>query len=138
MPDVRVTDQPLSLENLADSVRRSGAGAIVTFQGTTRGVDSLEYEAYAEMAERKIAVIVADAIGRHGLEAAAAQHRTGSVPLGEPSVIVAAAAAHRREAFAGASEMIDRIKAETPIWKKEHSSAGEHWVEGTEASRKRL
>ena len=136
MPDVCVTDQPLSLQSLADSVRRPGAGAIVTFQGATRAVDSLEYEAYAEMAERKIAAIVADAIGRHGLEAATAQHRTGSVPLGEPSVIVAAAAAHRHEAFAGAREMIDRIKAETPIWKKERSAAGEHWMEGTEAPKK--
>jgi molybdopterin synthase catalytic subunit len=138
MPEGRVTAEPLSLERLARSVSRPGAGAVVTFQGTTRDVDSLDYEAYAEMAEQKIDAIVGEAIECHGLEAAAAQHRVGSVPLGEPSVIVAASAAHRGEAFAAARELIDRIKAEVPIWKKEVSGATEHWVEGTEAPKKPL
>ena len=61
---------------------------------------------------------------RHGLEAAAAEHRVGAVPLGEPSVIVAVSAAHREEAFAGAREAIDRIKAEAPIWKREVDGTG--------------
>jgi molybdopterin synthase catalytic subunit len=126
----RVTEAPLSLERLAALVARPAAGAIVTFQGTTRDVDRLEYEAYREMAEERIAAIVADAIARHGLEAAAAEHRVGAVPLGEASVAVAAAAAHREEAFAGAREIIDRIKAEAPIWKKEVDVEGERWVEG--------
>ena len=67
----------------------------------------------------RIAAILADCVAAHGLEAAAAEHRTGTVPLGEPSVIVAVSAAHRGEAFAGAREAIDRIKAEAPIWKRE-------------------
>ena len=57
-------------------------------------------------------------------EAAAAEHRVGTVPLGEPSVVVAVSAAHRGEAFAGAREAIDRIKAEAPIWKKEVEAGG--------------
>jgi molybdopterin synthase catalytic subunit len=132
-PRVRVTDEQLSLERLADLVRRDSAGAIVTFQGTTRDVDRLEYEAYREMAEERMTAIVTEAIDRHDLEAAAAEHRVGTVERGVPSVIVAVAAAHREEAFAGAREIIDRIKSETPIWKKEVEGADERWVEGTRA-----
>jgi molybdopterin synthase catalytic subunit len=132
-PHVRVTDEPLSLERLAALVGAPAAGAIVTFQGTTRDVERLEYEAYREMAEEKMTAIVVEAIERHGLEAAAAEHRVGSVPLGEASVAVAASAAHRGEAFAGAREIIDRIKAEAPIWKKEIEGAGERWVPGRRA-----
>jgi molybdopterin synthase catalytic subunit len=127
----RVTGEPLSLDALVRMVGRPGAGAIVTFQGTTRDVDSLEYEAYREMAEERIAAIVSEAITRHGLQAAAAEHRVGTVALGEASVAVAASAAHRREAFEGAREIIDRIKAEAPIWKKEVEGGNERWVEGT-------
>jgi molybdopterin synthase catalytic subunit len=126
----RVTAEPLSLERLAKLVGRAAAGAIVTFQGTTRDVERLEYEAYREMAEERMTMIVADAIERHGLEAAAAEHRIGTVPLGEASVAVAVSAAHRAEAFAGAREIIDRIKAEAPIWKKEVDAGSERWVDG--------
>jgi molybdopterin synthase catalytic subunit len=129
----RVTADPLSVERLAGLVSRPGAGAVVTFQGTTRDVDRLEYEAYREMAQDRIAEIVGDAIERHGLEAAAAEHRVGSVRLEEASVIVAVSAAHRAEAFAAAREIIDRIKAEAPIWKKEVERGEERWVEGTRA-----
>jgi molybdopterin synthase catalytic subunit len=79
------------------------------------------------MAAERIDRIVAEAIERHGLSAAAADHRIGRVPLSEPSVVVAASAPHRGEAFAGAREIIDRIKAEAPIWKKEEGE----WVAGT-------
>jgi len=127
-PHVRVTDQPLSAEAVSKAVGRPGAGAIVSFQGTTREVARLEYEAYVEMAEERIASILADCIDRHGLEAAAAEHRIGSVPLGEPSVVVAVSAGHREEAFAGAREAIDRIKAEAPIWKTEVEGSGESEV----------
>jgi molybdopterin synthase catalytic subunit len=127
---VRVTEEPLLVEPLAAMVGAPGAGAVVTFQGTTRDVDRLEYEAYREMAEERMARIVAEAVERHGLEGAAAEHRIGTVPLGESSVLVAASAAHRGEAFEGAREIIDRIKAEAPIWKKEVEGTGERWVDG--------
>jgi molybdopterin synthase catalytic subunit/molybdopterin converting factor small subunit len=126
-----VVATPLSLERLAGLVVRDGAGAVVTFQGITREVDRLEYEAYSEMAERRIARILSELHRRHRLEAIAAEHRTGPVSLGEPSVVVAASAAHRPEAFAAASEAIDRIKAEVPIWKREVEGEEGRWVEGT-------
>jgi molybdopterin converting factor subunit 1 len=116
---VRVTDEPLSLDPLIERVRDPRAGAVVTFSGVTRDVAQLDYEAYVEMAERKLAQIVEAAIERHGLCAAAAEHRIGVVALSEPSVTVAASAPHRGEAFAGAREIIDEIKAQAPIWKKE-------------------
>jgi MoaE-MoaD fusion protein len=128
---VRITDGPLSLGSLAGLVSRPEAGAIVTFQGTTRDVSHLEYEAYREMAEERIAEILRECVERYGLAAAAAEHRIGSVPLGESSVIVSVSAPHREEAFSGARKAIDRIKAEAPIWKREVDAAGSRWVEGT-------
>ena len=127
----RVVDGPLAVAELTEAVGRPGAGAIVSFQGTTRDVDRLDYEAYREMAEERMAEILRDCVERHGLEAAAAEHRVGAVPLGEASVAIAVSAAHRGEAFAGAREAIDRIKAEAPIWKKEVEGGEERWVEGT-------
>ena len=131
---IRITEGPLSLESLAGIVSRPEAGAIVSFQGTTRDVARLDYEAYREMAEERIEEILRECVKRHGLAAAAAEHRIGSVPLGESSVIVSVSAPHRDEAFSGAREAIDRIKAEAPIWKREIESDGGgeagRWVEG--------
>jgi molybdopterin synthase catalytic subunit len=114
-----IVDEPLSLDAVAARVRDPRAGAVVTFSGVTRDVEHLDYDGYTEMAAERIERIVAEAIERHGLCAAAADHRLGRVALGEPSVVVAASAPHRPEAFAGAREIIDRIKAEAPIWKRE-------------------
>ena len=127
----RVSGEPLSLDSLAQRVRDPRAGAVITFSGVTRDVDRLEYHAYTEMAEERMAVIAGEALERHGLCAAAVEHRVGDVPLSEPSVIVAVSAPHRGEAFAGAREIIDRVKAEAPIWKKEIEGADERWVKGT-------
>jgi molybdopterin synthase catalytic subunit len=129
-----VTKEALSSERLSRFVSDRRAGAIVTFQGVTREVARLDYEAYREMAEERIAAILIDAAERHGLLAVAAEHRVGCVALGEPGVVVAVSAGHRGEAFEGAREAIDRIKAEAPIWKRELDAADEGtWVEGAAA-----
>jgi molybdopterin converting factor subunit 1 len=127
----RVTDQPLSLDGLAARVANPAAGAIVTFQGVTREVERLDYEAYAEMATEVIEQIVAATVERHGICAAAAEHRVGPVALGEPSVAVAVSAPHRGEAFAAAREIIDAIKTQAPIWKREVEGDRTRWVDGT-------
>jgi molybdopterin synthase catalytic subunit len=130
----RVSEEPLSADRLSCLVADPAAGAIVCFQGVTREVARLDYEAYREMAEERIAAILAECAARHGLLAAAAEHRIGAVPLGEPGVVVAVSAGHREEAFAGAREAIDRIKAEAPIWKKEVDGDGVgEWVDGEPA-----
>src|SRR4051812_1228411 len=123
----RVTSEPLSLDALVARVRDARAGAVVTFAGVTREVDHLDYEAYAEMAEAELARIAAAALERHGLCAVAVEHRVGVVALSEPSVLIAASAPHRAEAFAGAREVIDEVKARAPIWKREEGK----WVSGT-------
>ena len=132
-PHVRVTAEPIVAARVTDLVRRPSAGAIVTFEGTVRDVEFLDYEAYREMAEEMMAEIVSDCIERHGLEAAAAEHRVGRVGLGEPGVVVAVAAAHRAAAFAGGREVIDRIKAQAPIWKQELDGGEARWVPSEEA-----
>jgi MoaE-MoaD fusion protein len=123
---VRITDQPLALDALAARVSDPRAGAVVTFTGVTRDVSHLDYEAYVAMAERELRAIVQAAIDRHGLCAAAAEHRIGRVPLSEASVAVAASAPHRAQAFDGAREIIDEIKARAPIFKREEG----RWIEG--------
>jgi molybdopterin synthase catalytic subunit len=126
-----VTGEPLDLAALAAAVRDPRAGAVVLFEGVTREVDELHYEAYAEMAQERIAAIAAEEAERHGLCGVAVAHRTGRVPLSEPSVIVAVSAPHRGEAFTGGRAVIDRVKAEAPIWKQEVTEAGTRRVEGT-------
>ncbi|MSX03291.1 MAG: hypothetical protein F2813_09070 [Actinobacteria bacterium] len=132
---VALSDEPLSLDALVERVRDPRAGAVVSFSGVTREVESLDYEVYAEMALEKMAAIVQAAVERHGLCAAAAEHRVGVVPLSEASVIVAASAPHRAEAFAGAREIIDELKACTPIWKVELEGAERRRVEGEQPKR---
>jgi len=128
----RVTSEPLELGASAAAVRDPAAGAVVVFEGVTREVPELDYEAYAEMAEEKLRAIGEEVAAAHGCCAVAIEHRTGTVALSEPSVVVAASAPHRGEAFAGARALIDRVKAEAPIWKVEVTASGERTrVEGT-------
>jgi molybdopterin synthase catalytic subunit len=128
---VEVTGRALDLAAVSAAVRDARAGAIVCFEGVTREVDALDYEAYAEMAEPRLRAIAAEEAARHGLCAVAVEHRTGAVALGEPSVIVSASAPHRAEAFAGARAIIDRVKAEAPIWKVEVTPGERRRVPGT-------
>jgi molybdopterin synthase catalytic subunit len=128
---VAVTGDPLDLAAVAAAVRDPRAGGVVCFEGVTREVEALDYEAYVQMALERLRAIGSEEAARHGLCAVALLHRTGRVPLSEPSVIVAASAPHRGEAFAGARALIDRVKAEAPIWKVELTPQGARRVEGT-------
>jgi len=111
-------------------------GAIVTFQGVvrnnTRGRATLrlEYECYEPMAIRKMAEIGREIAGQFAVSRVAMIHRLGRMEIGEASVVVLAAAPHRRPAFDAALEGINRLKKTVPIWKKEFFADGETWVEG--------
>ena len=127
----RLTAESIAIDPLAAAVRDARAGAVVIFEGVTREVPQLEYEAYAEMAEPRMRAIAAEEAARHGLCAVAVEHRVGAVALSDASVIVAVSAPHRGEAFAGARAVIDRIKAEAPVWKQELTDEGPRRVDGT-------
>lgn len=132
---VTVSDVPIDPAALVTAVSTPHSGAVVTFLGTVRdhsegrqGVTHLEYEAYREHVEPKIAEIVAEARNKWPLDLVAAVHRVGSLPVGEVSVGVAVSSAHRANAFPAARYVIDELKARAPIWKKEHWSGGAEWV----------
>jgi molybdopterin synthase catalytic subunit/molybdopterin converting factor small subunit len=127
-----VTGADLDVDAVRRLVADPSTGGTVVFVGTTRDVPSLEYEAYVDMARQQIALLAAAAVADHNLAAVAVAHRTGTVALGEPSIVVAASAAHRGEAFAGARQLLDAVKSQAPIWKREHPEEGPpEWVAGT-------
>jgi molybdopterin synthase catalytic subunit len=138
---VEITPAPLSLDALSRLVASPAAGAIVTFVGTTRDVfqgkpvDRLEYECYAPMAVKKLRELCAMARGRWSLTKLAVAHRTGTVRVGESSVVIAASSAHRADALEATRWMIDELKATVPIWKKEFFEGGEVWKENEEQRR---
>ncbi len=132
---VQVGPEPIDPAAVARSVADPASGATVLFLGTVRdhspgreGVTHLEYEAYREVVEEKIAAIVAEARERWPILRAAALHRVGELGIGEVSVAVAVSAAHRADAFPAARHLIDELKARAPIWKKEHWPGGAEWV----------
>ena len=129
-----VTEQPLSLDEAVRAVGTDEAGAVATFSGTARvqsrgrRVLYLDYEAYEPMADAMLAELAAELRGRHGLTGIAIHHRVGRVGIGEPSVVIAASAPHRAEAFAACREAIETLKTSIPLWKKEVYVGGEEWI----------
>ncbi len=130
----RLSSEPLSLDAVVDEVRDDRAGAIATFVGTTR-VESrgrtvlhLDYEAYAEMAEKVMAEIADRLKRRYDLCEIAIHHRTGRVDIGEASVVIAVSAPHRQDALAACKDAIDTLKEQVPLWKKEFYEGGEEWI----------
>ena len=126
----------LDLKALADRVAAPAAGAVATFTGAVRdhhagkAVSHLEYEAYVPMAEKTIAEIAARAAARWELLGIAIEHRTGELQIGDAAVVIAVSAAHRGEAFEALRYLIDTLKEEVPIWKRETGPDGTHWIEG--------
>ena len=129
-----LVDGPVGAAAHVAKIRRGDCGGLCVFEGSTRSpsdgkvVQRLEYEAWTDRAETQLARIAAEAVRRWDLGGAVAVHSTGEVPIGESSVVVAAAAAHRDAAFAAARWMIDTLQAEAAVWKKEVFDDGEAWV----------
>jgi len=133
LPRVLLTAAPLSLDAAVQAVSGPGRGGVVTFTGMVRdhsrgrAVLRLEYEAYAAMAEPALAQICAQAHARFDAQVAI-HHRVGTLTVGEVAVVIAAAAAHRAPAFDACRFAIEALKRDVPIWKKELTADGEHWV----------
>jgi molybdopterin synthase catalytic subunit len=135
---VRVVPDPISAEDALGFVADAGAGGTCVFVGTVRdhspagGVDGLTYEAWEELALRRLEGIADEAFATWPVRKMALLHRTGDLAIGEISVVVAVSAEHRAEAFDACRHGIERLKEDVPIWKKEHLHAGEsHWVMGS-------
>ncbi len=129
-----ITDQPLSLDAVVQAVSAKGQGGVVTFTGAVRDhnrgkqVLRLEYESYGEMALKVLEQIRAEAAQRWPGSALAIHHRVGVLQPGELAVVIAAAAAHRAEAFDACRYAIEQLKSRAPIWKKEVYPDGDSWV----------
>ena len=139
----RIVDNTIRVDVLYDDVLKDRHGAVATFAGVVRDhsgnkkTQYLEYEAYAPMAEKKMAQIGAEVSEKWGVEDIAILHRIGRLEIGEISVLIAVASPHRLEAIQACHYAIDRLKEIVPIWKKEVGADGEYWVEGpTNASEK--
>ncbi len=128
---IQLTDKPINTAALLDGVRHPGAGAVVLFLGTTRELTdgrhttALDYEAYPEMAERRLAEVQAEARRRWPVIECSIVHRLGRVPPTEASVAIAVSTPHRNDAFAAGQWLIDSLKRDVPIWKREQ------WADGT-------
>ena len=131
---IELTEKTLDSEKITDKVRRDTNGAIVTFLGTTRDnfegktVMTLEYEAFDEMAVKKLEEVRQELMAEFGLEQIAISHRIGIVGIGEISLVIAVGSPHRKEAFNACHKAVDRIKEVVPIWKKEVYEDGSRWV----------
>jgi molybdopterin synthase catalytic subunit len=131
-----LTAEPLDARLLEERVAWPGAGAILTFAGVGRDefggrrVRGLQYEAYAEMAVPAMREVAEEVERRWPGVRVAMAHRTGSVGIGEASVIIAVSAPHREEAYQASRAAIDALKARVPIWKKELYADGSAWLDG--------
>jgi molybdopterin synthase catalytic subunit len=128
---IQLTTKPIDAARLLDEATSPQAGAVVLFLGTTRELTNgrrtvtLDYEAYGPMAERKLVELEAEARRRWPMVECFIVHRVGCVPLGEASVAIVVSTAHRADAFAAGQWLIDTLKQDVPIWKREQ------WADGT-------
>ena len=135
---VRITSEPLRLEEAASFVADPAAGATCVFAGTVRNrseagdVRGLIYEAWEELAGRRLREVAGEMCSIWPVRRVALLHRIGALDVGETSVVVACSAPHRAEAFDACRHGIERLKHDVPIWKKEALASGEaHWVMGS-------
>jgi molybdopterin synthase catalytic subunit len=131
-----LTREPIAAEALIAAVKQGGDGAVVVFDGIvrnqTRGRQTLylDYEAYDEMAARQMAELAGKAISQFGVRGVTLVHRLGRLEIGETSVLIVVASAHRAAAFEANRWLIDTLKKTVPIWKKETFVDGAVWADG--------
>jgi molybdopterin synthase catalytic subunit len=133
---VEITDEVIASAEIAAEIKAGPDGAVCVFDGivrdNTRGRRTLylDYEAYREMALEKMNGLAAEAVTRFGVRDVALVHRLGRLQVGETSVLVVVASAHRGAAFDACRWLIDTLKKTVPIWKKEQFVDGAIWADG--------
>lgn len=137
---IAITDRPLDYHAVSESVRDNSAGAVVLFLGTVREITGetqttqLEYDAYRRMAEARMQELRDEVFRRFTVVRCSLVHRVGSLAPGEVCVAIAVSSPHRPEAFDAARWLIDTLKEQVPIWKKEHYGDGTvDWVHPIDA-----
>ena len=135
---VRVTGEPIGIDEAVGFVADPAAGGTCVFLGTVRdhsasgGVTGLTYEAWEELAVRRLEELGEELFATWPLRRVALLHRFGELEVGDASVAIAVSAGHRAEAFEACRHAIERLKQDVPIWKKEHLVSGESsWVMGS-------
>ena len=132
---IEITESPIDHAVITERVRSNRAGAVCTFLGTVREITggrrttALSYQAYPEMASKKLAELEAEARRRWPIVELAMVHRVGDLDLGEVSVVVAVSCPHRGDAFEACRWLMDTLKEVVPIWKRERwEDGGEEWI----------
>jgi MoaE-MoaD fusion protein len=132
----QIVRDPIETQPIIDTIKRGEDGAVVVFEGIvrnqTRGRQTLflDYEAYEEMALAQMESLAADARERFSIRDVRIIHRLGRLEIGETSVLIVVASAHRAAAFDACRWLIDTLKRTVPIWKKEHFADGAVWADG--------
>ena len=133
---VEILDTVLPSAEVVEAIKSAGDGAVCVFDGivrnNTRGRQTLflDYEAFREMAIEQMHRLATEAVARFGVREVALLHRLGRLQVGETSVLIAVASAHRGAAFEACRWLIDTLKQQVPIWKKETFVDGAVWAEG--------
>ena len=132
---IQITHDPLEIMAVMKKLTHPECGAVVTFLGVARDhhdgkkVTHLSYEAYPEMALKKLKEIRTGLMEKYEIKDLAILHRLGPVGIQEASLVVVASAPHRAPALRAVEEVVERIKADVPIWKKEFYEDGSRWIE---------
>lgn len=133
---IEIVDDPIPAGEIVAAIKQGGDGAVCVFDGivrdNTRGRRTLhlDYEAYREMAVEQMRSLAAQASERFGVREVAIVHRLGRLHIGETSVLIAVASAHRGAAFDACRWLIDTLKKTVPIWKRETFADGVVWTDG--------
>ncbi len=133
---IEAAPDALDSDGLRTRLSTEGCGSIVSFLGIVRGVENgievhqLEFDAWEEKLEDTLHQLAVDAIEMFGVNGVAMSHRTGTVRPGEDIVCIHVSSPHRKDGFSACAWLIDELKAQAPLWKKEVRADGDHWKEG--------
>jgi len=133
----KVTKKAINVDSVVNKVLNTDSGAVVIFLGTVRRSSQgrevlyLEYEAYESMAMREFRKLAVETKSKWDVKKVSIVHRIGRLKVGEVSVVIAVASPHRDHAYKASRYIIEKLKHEVPIWKKEAWAGGLEWIHGT-------